>query len=374
MKLFDTDIVRKVRYADYSEPTYKYLNTSDREGLSAIRAMLEEWFSKYPDSERDEFIERFRNNKDSQFYSAFFELLVHELLLRLGYEVDIHPKLKNNPSRPDFLVQSQTGEEFYVEVATFTGMTTEEEAQEKNMNRIIDTINEIKTYNFFIKLNIIKYPKHSISAIKIKESLERELEGLNPDICAAMINTYGFDALPKWRFFDEDFEFEFTPIPKDKQFRTELTSKPIGSISGKVEWMNYKGELKKTLKKKSKYGNLGKPYILALNYLSSFSPYHRIIDTLYGTLNYDTYSNQETPRNNDGVWSSNIISAYRNISGLLFINELYPWATHFQDFKLYLNPWAKIPYNGKLFYFPYMECNNGRIAEHEGSKLSELLE
>lgn len=373
MKLFDSDIIREDRLTFYSESVYHHLNIGDRIEEKEVRAKLEHWFSNYPISEQDEFVKRFKTNHNIQLHSAFFELVMHEVLLRLGYKVTIHPKLDDKTSRPDFLVQSKSGEEFYLEVVTFTGMTKEEEAQENIINKVSDTINKIKTYNYYIKFRIIKFPTRSIPGKAIKNFLEVKLGQLDPDICNQITNTFGEDARPVWSFSNNDYEIEFSPIPKNIEFRNEQTPRPLGMRSGKVKWLNYKGDLNKELKKKSKYGNLKKPYILAFNYLSSFSPYRRIIDVLYGTINYDTCTNNENPRLDDGIWSKNIASAYRNISGLLFINQLYPWATHFQNFEMYLNPWAKMPYNGKLFYFPYMECKDGRISEHDGSKLSELL-
>lgn len=374
MELFDSNIFRENRLAFYSEPVYNHLNISDRIEEKEIREKLERWFAKYPVSEQNEFTKRFKTSRNTQLHSAFFELLIHEVLLRLGYKVIIHPVLENNTSRPDFLVQSQTGEEFYLEVVTFTGMTKEEEAQKKIIDQISDTINKLKTYNYYIKFRVIKYPTLPLPGKRIKGFLESRLKQLSPDFCNYITNTFGEGARPKWSFSNDDYELEFLPIPKAKEFWDELTEKPIGIRSGEVRWMNYKGDLNKEFKKKSKYGALGKPYILAFNYLAWFSPYRHIIDVLYGSINYDTYTNNENPRLDDGIWSRNISSAYRNISGLLFINQLYPWATHFQNFEMYLNPWAKMPYNGKLFYFPFMECKDGRISEHEGSKLSELLE
>ena len=77
--------------ARYSEPQFAYLNRSARLEANLIRALLEAWFSRYPPAEAADLRARFRSSNDLQHHSAFFELFVHELLLKLGLHPQIHP-------------------------------------------------------------------------------------------------------------------------------------------------------------------------------------------------------------------------------------------------------------------------------------------
>ena len=113
LTLFDEKIERISRLAKYSESHYKYLNISDRPEFRVIRTELEHWFSNYPDKEKNEFIRRFQSNNNDQFLSAFFELYIHEILLKLNYKIKIHPDISSSGNHPDFLVKSKRREEFY---------------------------------------------------------------------------------------------------------------------------------------------------------------------------------------------------------------------------------------------------------------------
>jgi hypothetical protein len=57
------------------------------------------------------------------FPSAFFELFLHELLLRLGCNVEVHPDPGTGSSRrPDFLVTDPDGQQFFLEAVLATDL------------------------------------------------------------------------------------------------------------------------------------------------------------------------------------------------------------------------------------------------------------
>ncbi len=59
----------------------------------------------------------FAEKEDEQHLPAWWELYVHQLFVRLGYEVAVHPQLPRREERPDFLVTRGT-ESLYVEATT----------------------------------------------------------------------------------------------------------------------------------------------------------------------------------------------------------------------------------------------------------------
>jgi hypothetical protein len=76
----------------YEQPDFIYLNKSARPGVEAIRAAFENWFLRYPNEDRAELRARLRSEDNYQHRSAFFELFLHEMLLRLGCNVQVHPR------------------------------------------------------------------------------------------------------------------------------------------------------------------------------------------------------------------------------------------------------------------------------------------
>jgi hypothetical protein len=88
IKLFD-DCARDAEGpCRHGEPGFAYLNRSSRRECDELRCLLEQWFSRYPAQKQSQLRGRFRDlNSDRNHFSAFYELLVHELLLCLGCRV-----------------------------------------------------------------------------------------------------------------------------------------------------------------------------------------------------------------------------------------------------------------------------------------------
>jgi len=116
MRLFDNIVRSYLGPAQYAEPKFRYLNRSGRIEVDRIRQELERWFSRYPNAGKRDLRERFRSTSNSNHQSAFFELFLHELLLKLGCMVEIHPETNTGMrKRPDFLVKPPKVGRFYME-------------------------------------------------------------------------------------------------------------------------------------------------------------------------------------------------------------------------------------------------------------------
>src|SRR5919202_5698397 len=86
MRLFDTISHHDEGPPQFAEPEFICLNRSAKPDVSHIRELLEAWLSRYPTSVQTDLCGRFRSPDDTLHRSAFFELFLHELLLRLGYQ------------------------------------------------------------------------------------------------------------------------------------------------------------------------------------------------------------------------------------------------------------------------------------------------
>lgn len=72
-----------------------------------VRELIEDWFSRLcPDAQAD-IRGRLRSSDDRHVRGAFFELYLHECLLRMGYTVTCHPVLEGTTRRPDFLAEKE---------------------------------------------------------------------------------------------------------------------------------------------------------------------------------------------------------------------------------------------------------------------------
>src|SRR2546428_4764920 len=128
MTLFEENLSRTDNGpAGYAEAPFKYLNRSARLEVGRIRSTLEEWFKHYPSEGEAEFRTRFRS--DEHHDSAFFELFLHELLLRLDCSVTLHPSVATAAAHPDFLVNPRSGASFYLEAVLATDQSAADAAR-----------------------------------------------------------------------------------------------------------------------------------------------------------------------------------------------------------------------------------------------------
>jgi hypothetical protein len=103
--------------SEHGEPLYPFLNRAAGEYWQNVRDLLTEWLSQYPEAERPTLISRFRRTDRRGFLGAFWELYLHEVFRRLGFEIAFHPAVSGATRRPDFRLQLGTAVT-YVEAVT----------------------------------------------------------------------------------------------------------------------------------------------------------------------------------------------------------------------------------------------------------------
>src|SRR6266436_6016709 len=125
MQLFDPGPRREFRWKKETEPTFVYYNQSARPSVVIFREMIEGWFNRFRDEDKKDLRKRFRSPNDHNHLSAFFEIYLHELLSRLGFEVEADP-LPERTTHPDFVASTRGSNLFYLE-ATIAGLPSQEE-------------------------------------------------------------------------------------------------------------------------------------------------------------------------------------------------------------------------------------------------------
>ena len=214
----------------YAQPDFDYLNRSARPEVEVIRQTLEDWFSRYPATHRQELRAQFRSD-NHQHRSAHFELVLHESLLRLGVAVEVHPQIQGTNRRPDFVATSPNGAKWYVEAVLATNQTREEAAAEARKNQVYDAINQLNSPDFFIGIDPIGSPETPPSGQHIRAFLTERLVGLNRDEIAALLerpDVPGFEGLPRWRYEHDGWTIDFFPLPKSDALRGRAGVRPIG--------------------------------------------------------------------------------------------------------------------------------------------------
>lgn len=379
MKLFD-DIARfDIDVPLYRETNYNYLNRSARPIAYMIREFIDNWFSHYPENLGEELKQRFCSNNNSQYDGAFFELFLHELLHRLGYQCMLHPQLpSNNSKRPDF--QLTIGDsKLYIEATIAREESDAEIAAQSRMNDILEAIEQnLHSPNFFININIRSKPETSIPVTKIIAFLEKKLCSVDPEeLTEVLVKEPQVRNLPHWVYRYQGWDIEFFPIPRNKP-----GLRNIGICTGGFEKVKTSEAIRRAVVKKAgRYGELEWPFIIAVNALGD--PQHsHIIEALFGDemINVtftDTkprsITNIESSRSLNGAWVSESKPRYTRVSAVLIAFRLSPWNVPDTKLCLYHNPWAKRPINGLLSEIDQVIPNNGQMEHIEGISLQKLM-
>ena len=345
----------------YAEPQFRFLNRSARPQAMTIRDTLQTWFSRYPEGQTKKDIEgRFRSGDDSQYRSAFFELLLHELLLQLNCKVESHPPIEGTTNRPDFLVNPSFGSPFYLEAAIVSDESDEEAAARARLNVIHDVLDRVDSPDLLVGWRISGVPVSPPPARQIRAFLERNLASADADEIAGIWKTKGFDAVPRWLFSDSNWKMEFYPIPKKPEARGRHGGRHIGVFMSEPRSIDSASAIRNTLLEKARrYGELSLPYVIAVDVLTEFPiDSDDVWDALF--------------RKQDGLWMSPSGPRYTRVSCVM-IARVETWNVPNAPFCLYHNPWARFAYDSPLTNLPQARLENDEMKWLGGQLLGELL-
>lgn len=358
----------------YSEPEFSYLDRSPRIAAARVRRRLQRWYMRYPADERAGLRQRFRSRNNVDHYSSFFELFVHELLLRLGCDVQVHPELPNRRKRPDFIFQSK-GRNAYLEASVVSGESRQKAAARARIDVVYDVLDRLESPNFFVGLHILGSPATPPDANAIMRFLRERLAALDPDEVAAAFASAGGGGVPRWRYEDENW-VEFFPVPRRSETKSE-GSRPLG-IFMRTGWSTAKHDIRKRLAAKAgRYGELDQPYVVALNVLEGGVDEEDTLDALFGTTqwNYreDTLDFIGSTRNSDGFWLGPSGPKHTRVSAVLIVRHVSPWRVGHASACLYHNPWAAKPYESQLARLPEVAMRDGKAHRTRGVSFRTLF-
>lgn len=208
--------------ADPGESLYSYVNRSARQQAAQARKLCEEWFADYTNDATAEELKRFtgdfRSKNDKQHYAAWFELLTHQIFVRFGLDMSIHPELSGTSRKPDFATFSN-GSRMLVEATVvapdkdpFAPSRYEEDVQEK--------LTQLEIPNFTTRIASVSGPlKRRLKNKEIKREFVRLIAKHDPDIAQQRIDQFGYGVLPTEiaSFGDWQLIVELFPLPPGKR-------------------------------------------------------------------------------------------------------------------------------------------------------------
>ena len=364
----------------HAEPEFNFLNRSARPQAVKVRSELEAWFSRYPEAERYEVRQRFRSKNDSQHRSAFFELFLHELLMKLGCRVEIHPTLPQTTRRPDFLVASQKGDFFYMEAVLASDESAQEAAARARMNSVYDSLNSLESPNFFIGMNIQGAPGTPPPTRRLRSFLAGKLDSLSPNEITQLYASGVQNTVPKWRYEHAGWKIEFFPIPKSVEARGKPGVPPLAFWHYGAYWATSREAIRNAVVSKAgRYGTIDRPYVIAVNALSGRIDQSDEIDALFGDEQWNVWETPsgetkvEPTRKLNGAWTSEPGPRYTRVSAALLVRGVRCWRVPDAGVCLYHNPWAEKPYTTELNRLSRALPKDDHMEWLDGETLSDIL-
>jgi hypothetical protein len=376
MKLFEDKQRTDNSYANHFYNKYDFYDSRSLPFAIQIRKVLNQWFAKYPKSEKRDLKKRFMK----EFYSAFFELFIHELFLRQGFLLEVHPNVPGSNKKPDFLVKGNEME-FYLEAKVATDKTNSERSIENRIKQLYDSLNTIESLNFYICIRELELKsENQPSAKKIKRYLESEFNKYDPDEVDNKIKIHGPDSLDTITYEDQNIKLSATFIPRSKQLRGKKDVKSIGMYPFQTFKESVENSIKTAVEKKAtRYGELDKPYLICINSISEKGlGYEDIMNSFFGSLQV-TYSSN--PKNNDlhytraldGMFLNSYGQMYTRVSAVL-ITHVYPSTLHVANHWLVKHPFAAKELIFDPFQLQKVEVIDDNIETIKGRTIKEILE
>lgn len=375
MQLFDNIEREYLGPADHNEPPYHFYQRSARKDIKIIRDTLNDWFQDYPDSEKAEF----RNSFKDHFYDCFFELFLFRLFRQLGFEIEIHPEIPNSSKRPDFLITKEDLE-IYIEAKSVYDKSKEEEALERKINQFYDNFSKIKLDGFMLSLNTFDLKSHrqpsSKAAIKY---FEEKINQLDPDKLTEDANLNGTESLPSFEFENEDLHIIVKILPLKPSARQKENNRPIGIYPGKSFWGGGEKALRNSIDSKARrYGKLDKPFIICLNsHDIKMSGKEDVENAIWGSLAISWTDNPDDKdekwvRQKDGVFLNNNGPRLKNVSGV-FVTKIFPHNIPIADYWLFEHPFTNNKLDFSKIGLIYSYVDKGKIYTNTIKDFERIL-
>jgi hypothetical protein len=322
---------------------YSFLNSATGEFWEVSRNVAEDWFSRFPDSEKADLKSRFTSADNAQRVAAHWELYLHEYLLRCGYTVEAHPLRDHGVRSPDFLA-SDGIDSFYLE-ATTIDLPHDQHREDKLRRPIFDAIQrKVRSGKFVLDIESVVDGKSSPRTDKLCADLNSWLNGLNPNNC--LVGNGRPLQFPATRIvFADSWIWNFTALPW-------LSNEPPRSM---IQMYPAQGgvitdhrDMSRNLRQKAdRYGEFDRPFVLAVtNPRVHAGDLAEVQQALFGLVGEKPDSLCEGSWNEQyfggppSLWLNRDGPTHTNVVGVVYLSNLATYTIAHQRLTAWVCPWA----------------------------------
>lgn len=352
--------------------SFAFLDRSAWPAAENARTVLESWFADYPDGAKADLRARFRR-PDHNHESAFFELLLHQVFLRLGLAPEVHPELRTGRSRPDFSIRSRR-RVYYVE-ANVAGVTGDlaEDALEDEVLDALDGLAAERPTRIAVSAATRGKLHRSVSSRSIKNEVRPWIERIEP-----LLITQGRPSEhPQLEIRRGAWALTLTAF----HVLSRPSKRLIHMGPTKTAWSNDGESLRKNILEKAKqHGSLERPLIIAINTQNAFQDREEEMAALFGReqmivegASSENVVSTRVSREPEAVWRDRSGSRYTRVHGVLFFRGVVPWNAHNATSCLYVNPFIDAEVPAELLRLGRATVQDDRMVWEAGEPLGDLL-
>lgn len=272
--------------------------------FARIRDLVDSWFDELPPAQADALRTRLLSRNAAVSMPAFWELYLHAALLRCGLQMDYEPSLRASTRRPDYLVHGDQ-ESFYLE-ARMVGDPEHRTQENKLELPLTEALREIDSSEFTLDFQIQKRGNTAPRMGPVKVEVTRWLDGLDRQQVRRLQKERGLRAVPSLVVNAGEWVFSFLPIPRpDARAGTPSPAGAISIFPGRTAWGGDWSRVGSALKEKARrYGELDRPFIIALLANDIFVDVENLASALHGEPAFSVDEHGRTTLGRaGGLWS-----------------------------------------------------------------------
>jgi hypothetical protein len=355
----------------HDENSFAFLDRVSDIVFGRVRALLNEWFARWPIETRESLGKRLQSRRDDDFVAAFWELYLHEGIRRLAENVSVEPPSLETARRGDFVVSLAQNITFTLE-ARFAGESQRRRARARRLLRAYDLIDRIPNTDFFIDLQIQTEGSDNPPAAQVRDQIATWLQELDRSQLRPLLEAGHWREMPTRAFPARDWTFTARAIPVSDEGAASPPNNHglIGIYPGGGGWAD-PDRIRDALhaKRASQYDTRLAPYVVAILDGHPLSGPDVLMDALYGDDAIEISRGAARPseavsiRKSNGYWQP---ARNTRLSAVLYGRELMPWSVASIAPTMWLNPWAQNPLPTRLPWVSHAEVDkDGMIAFSE---------
>jgi hypothetical protein len=325
----------------HQEPSYAFLDRAAGARWTQTRARLDEWFQRLPEAARADVRNRFALHSELDHAGAFWELWVHEAHRRRGFDVTVNIGVEAGERRQDFVL-ARDGERCWLEATVVGGDSPLTFTEQRLGEQLRDLVETVHAPGLSLALEVARYGTCTPARRRVAPRIEGWLASLDRTALRAA-RAAGAPA-PSRRLAFDDWQIELEAIALDEPLGSG-ERRLVGSRSTCGGSVNDVRPLRRKIKKKAaRYGELDRPYLLAVLALGSDVSDRDVSVALLGAGETCADGSGRPRSSGDhAVWIGPGGPHNTRLSGVLVARGLHSVGGEGAPPTLWSNPWALRP-------------------------------